>query len=69
MRKAAISLGFLELLTGLAYIFEQEVLQLPGSAHPDCALQLQHAAEMLRKSKNYDMKYVVMALQTNYNSS
>ncbi|CAH1114350.1 unnamed protein product [Psylliodes chrysocephalus] len=69
LRKAAISLGFLELLNGLAYIFDQECLQLPGSAHPDCALQLQHAAEVLRKTQNRDIKYVVMPLQTNYNSS
>ncbi|CAG9860668.1 unnamed protein product [Phyllotreta striolata] len=69
LRKAAISLGFLDLLNGLAYIFEQECLQLPGTAHPDCALQLQHAAEVLRKKQNPDIKYVVMPLKTNYNSS
>ncbi|KAJ8960177.1 hypothetical protein NQ318_003900 [Aromia moschata] len=58
LRKAAISLGFLDLLNGLAYIFEQECMQLPGSAHPDCALQLQNAAEQLRKTQNHDIKYV-----------
>lgn len=69
LRKAAISLGFLDLLTGLAYIFEQECMQLPGSAHPDCSLQLQHAAEVLRKTQNRDIKFVVQPLPTNYNSS
>uniref|UniRef100_A0A6P7GUZ0 Integrator complex subunit 14 n=1 Tax=Diabrotica virgifera virgifera TaxID=50390 RepID=A0A6P7GUZ0_DIAVI len=69
LRKAAISLGFLDLLNGLAYIFEQECLQLPPSAHPDCAVQLQHAAEDLRKIQNRDIKYNVMPLQTNYNST
>ncbi|KAJ8983060.1 hypothetical protein NQ317_013266 [Molorchus minor] len=69
LRKAAISLGFLDLLNGLAYIFEQECMQLPGSAHPDCALQLQNAAEQLRKTQNHDIKYVIMPLQTNYTSS
>ncbi|KAJ8925818.1 hypothetical protein NQ315_009668 [Exocentrus adspersus] len=69
LRKAAISLGFLDLLNGLAYIFEQECMQLPGSAHPDCALQLQNAAEQLRKTQNRDIKYVIMPLQTNYTSS
>lgn len=69
LRKAAISLGFQELLTGLAYIFEQECMQLPGTAHPDCALQLHHAADMLRKSQNRDIKFILMPLQTNYNSS
>ncbi|CAG9766259.1 unnamed protein product [Ceutorhynchus assimilis] len=69
LRKAAISLGFLELLTGLAYIFEQECMQLPGTAHPDCALQLQHAADLLRKSQNRNITFVLMPLQTNYNAS
>lgn len=69
LRKAAISLGFLELLNGLAYIFEQECMQLPGSAHPDCAFQLQHAADVLKKTQNRDIKYVVMPLPTNYTSS
>ncbi|KAJ8933163.1 hypothetical protein NQ314_014170 [Rhamnusium bicolor] len=69
LRKAAISLGFLDLLNGLAYIFEQECMQLPGSAHPDCALQLQNAADQLRKTQNRDIKYVIMPLQTNYTSS
>ncbi|KAF2880696.1 hypothetical protein ILUMI_25486 [Ignelater luminosus] len=69
LRKAAMSLGFFDLLTGLAYIFEQECTQLPGSAHPDCALQLTHAADVLRKTQNKDFKYVIVPLQTNYNST
>ncbi|XP_066142418.1 integrator complex subunit 14 [Euwallacea fornicatus] len=69
LRKAAISLGFHDLLTGLAYIFEQECLQLPGTAHPDCAMQLQHAADMLRKTQNRDIKFSLMPFQTNYNAS
>ncbi|KAK5647372.1 hypothetical protein RI129_002264 [Pyrocoelia pectoralis] len=69
LRKAAISLGFLDLLNGLAYIFEQECTQLPGSAHPDCALQLTHAADVLRKTQNKDIKFVILPLHTNYNSS
>jgi len=59
LRKAAISLGFHDLLTGLACIFDHECLQLPGTAHPDCALQLQHAAELLRKSQNRDIKFIL----------
>lgn len=66
LRKAAISLGFLDLLNGLADIFEQECTQLPGSAHPDCALQLTHAADVLRKTQNKDIAFVIMPLQTNY---
>lgn len=64
-----MSLGFFDLLTGLAFIFEYECTQLPGSAHPDCALQLTHAADVLRKTQNKDVKYVIIPLQTNYNSS
>ncbi|KAL1513544.1 hypothetical protein ABEB36_002944 [Hypothenemus hampei] len=69
LRKAAISLGFQELLTGLSCIFEQECMQLPGNAHPDCALQLHHAADLLRKSHNRDIKFTLTPLQTNYTSS
>ncbi|XP_050305476.1 integrator complex subunit 14 [Anthonomus grandis grandis] len=69
LRKAAVSLGFQDLLTGLASIFEHECMQLPGTAHPDSALQLQHAADMLRKSQNRDIKYILMPLQTNYTAS
>nr|XP_022904609.1 integrator complex subunit 14 [Onthophagus taurus] len=69
LRKAAIQLGFIELLTGLASIFEQECTQLPGSAHPDCALQLTHAADALRKTQTRDIKHVICPLPTNYNAS
>ncbi|KAH1008071.1 hypothetical protein HUJ04_005220 [Dendroctonus ponderosae] len=68
LRKAAVTLGFHELLIGLAFIFEQECMQLPGTAHPDCALQLHHAADMLRKTQKMDVKYVLMPLQTTYNT-
>lgn len=68
LRKAAITLGFHELLIGLAFIFDQECIQLPGTAHPDCALQLHHAADMLRKTQKMDVKYVLMPLQTTYNT-
>ncbi|XP_017785176.1 PREDICTED: von Willebrand factor A domain-containing protein 9 [Nicrophorus vespilloides] len=67
LRKAAIQLGFMDLLTGLAFIFEQECTQLPGSAHPDCALQLTHAADALRKPPN--IKHVIVPMQTNYTGS
>lgn len=66
LRKAAISLGFLDLLIGLANIFEQECLQLPSTAHPDCAVQLRHAADNLRKPQNMDIKYIMTPLPANY---
>lgn len=62
-------MGFLELLSGLAYIFEQECTQLPGSAHPDCAIQLTHAADALRKTQTRDVKHIIVPMQTNYNNS
>ncbi|KAK9892940.1 hypothetical protein WA026_022812 [Henosepilachna vigintioctopunctata] len=68
LRKAAISLGFLELLLALATIFEQECLSLPGNVHPDCAVQLHHAAEVLKKTQNQDAKFVITPYVANYNN-
>ncbi|XP_049546923.1 integrator complex subunit 14 [Anopheles darlingi] len=67
LRRAALSLGFVELLEGLAHIFEREMSTLPMSASPDCALQLTHAATELRKQTNRDPKSVIHALPTKYN--
>lgn len=67
LRKAAISIGFPNLLTTLAAIFEQECLQLPSNAHPDCAVQLQHAVDVLKKTQNRDAKFIITAYQANYN--
>uniref|UniRef100_A0A2M4BGK3 Integrator complex subunit 14 n=1 Tax=Anopheles marajoara TaxID=58244 RepID=A0A2M4BGK3_9DIPT len=67
LRRAALSLGFVELLEGLAHIFEREMTTLPMSASPDCALQLRHAASELRKQTNRDPKSVIHALPTEYN--
>ena len=57
IRKAALSIGFHELLDGVASIFEKECALLPGTAHVDCAIQLSHAALELRKSQAYDPDY------------
>ncbi len=59
IRKAALSIGFHELLQGVASIFEKECALLPGSAHPECALQLTHAALELRKEQAYDPDYSI----------
>lgn len=69
LRRAAISLGFLELLDGLSYIFERECSLLPGNAHPDCALQLTHATNELRKPHNRDIKIAITPLLTKFNTS
>ncbi|XP_053672259.1 integrator complex subunit 14 [Anopheles nili] len=67
IRRAALSLGFVELLEGLAHIFEREIGTLPLSASPDCSMQLNHAAMELRKPVNRDMKSMIHALPTQYN--
>ncbi|XP_055622360.1 integrator complex subunit 14 isoform X2 [Toxorhynchites rutilus septentrionalis] len=67
IRRAALSLGFLELLDGLANIFEREAAALGPSASPDCTIQLKHAASELRKPTNRDMKAVIQAMPTKYN--
>lgn len=62
VRRAAISFGFIELLDGLAAIFERECTLLPGGAHPDCALQLTHAAGVLHKPYSRDVKQNITPL-------
>lgn len=69
MRRAAVSLGFTELLDGLSFIFERECSILPGGTNPDCALQLTHAANELRKPHNRgDLKYNIVPMATQFNS-
>lgn len=67
IKKAALSLGFMDLLDSLAVIFEREVSQLPANASPDCAIQLKHAAHELRKMFNHDFKTMIVAMPTKYN--
>ncbi|XP_058460146.1 integrator complex subunit 14 [Malaya genurostris] len=67
IRRAALSLGFVELLEGLAHIFEREVATLGSSASPDCSIQLKHAANELRKPSNRDLKAIIQAMPTKYN--
>ncbi|CAD7080625.1 unnamed protein product [Hermetia illucens] len=67
IRRAALSLGFIELLEGLANIFDRESTVLPSNANPDCAIQLKHAANELRKITNRDIKTLITALPTKYN--
>jgi hypothetical protein len=66
VRRAAISFGFIELLDGLAAIFERECTLLPGAAHPDCALQLTHAAGVLHKHCSRDFSYTITPLRTKF---
>ena len=59
IRRAALSFGFIELLEGLSVIFEREIATLPSNSNPDCAIQLKHAANELRKSSNRDLKTLI----------
>lgn len=67
IKRAALSLGFVELLDGVATIFEREISSLPANASPDSAIQLKHAATELRKMANQDFKAMIVALPTKYN--
>lgn len=65
--RAALALGFVELLEGLSHLFEREIAMLPATASPDCALQLKHTANELRKLNNRDVKMPIAALPTKFN--
>lgn len=56
----------MSLLDGLAAILERECTLLPGGAHPDCALQLTHAAGVLRKPYSRDPKFNVLPMRTKF---
>jgi len=47
-------------------MLERECTMLPGSAHPDAALQLTHAATKLRSDTAKDPAQLVMPLRTNF---
>ncbi|BFY97677.1 hypothetical protein BsWGS_00718 [Bradybaena similaris] len=67
-RRAALSFGFLELLEAMAAMLERECRLLPGTAHPDAALQLSHAASALRSEAARDVSKSINALHTNFAS-
>ncbi|XP_054724711.1 integrator complex subunit 14-like [Uloborus diversus] len=68
LRKAALALGFYELLEGMATILDRECTLLPGFAHPDAALQLTHSANALRNGdRNYNT--VILPLKTKYSAN
>ncbi|KAL1129767.1 hypothetical protein AAG570_012711 [Ranatra chinensis] len=66
VRRAAICLGFISLIEGLADILERECTLLPGSAHPACAFQLTHAAGLLREPYSKDTKYNIMPMKMSF---
>ncbi|KAH9518396.1 Integrator complex subunit 14 [Bulinus truncatus] len=67
-RRAALSFGFHSLLEAIAAMLERECTLLPGSAHPNAALQLTHAANFLRSEHATDDKQNIVPLLTNFTS-
>ncbi|XP_059151327.1 integrator complex subunit 14-like [Physella acuta] len=68
-RRAALSFGFHALLEAMAAMLERECTLLPGTAHPNAALQLTHAANMLRSENAFDVTQTIQPLLTNFSSS
>lgn len=67
IRRAALSMGFIELLEGLANLFRREIHALPPNASPDCSIQLNHASMELLKINNRDLKAVIAPVPNNFN--
>lgn len=66
LRRAALSFGFHDLLEAMASMLDRECTMLPGSAHPDAALQLTHAANALRNENATDISEMILPLRTNF---
>uniref|UniRef100_K1R957 UPF0464 protein C15orf44-like protein n=1 Tax=Magallana gigas TaxID=29159 RepID=K1R957_MAGGI len=60
LRRAALSFGFHDLFEAMASMLDRECTMLPGSAHPDAALQLTHAANVLRNEMATDIAQMFM---------
>ncbi|XP_075982470.1 integrator complex subunit 14 [Anticarsia gemmatalis] len=68
LRRAAISLGFSELLNAVGSALERECAALPQNAPSECALQLAHAARALQDPRTaLDIKHTLQPLGANYN--
>ncbi|CAD6999932.1 integrator complex subunit 14 [Ceratitis capitata] len=63
IRRAALSIGFIELLEAMATLFEKESAQLTLGTNPECSIQLKHAAIELRKPSNRDLKVSIVPMQ------
>ncbi|XP_046461521.1 integrator complex subunit 14-like [Daphnia pulex] len=64
LKRAALSMGFADLLETMAVILDRECTLLPHTAHPDCAMQLTHASAQLRLSR--DVRHNITALRTKF---
>ncbi|XP_038072885.1 integrator complex subunit 14-like isoform X2 [Patiria miniata] len=66
LRRAALSLGMTELLSGMSQMLERECTILPWTAHPDAAMQLTHAAKMMTSAVEKGYSYSIIPLSTNF---
>ncbi|XP_001603754.1 integrator complex subunit 14 [Nasonia vitripennis] len=66
LRRAALSLGFVELLTQMAIVFDRECTVLSNSFHPDCSIQMGHVADELRKPYSRELKNNIAPLKTKF---
>lgn len=69
LRRAALSFGMQDFLEGISSLLERECTLLPGSAHPDAALQLTHAAKLVTNSVYKDYEYNIVPLSTNFSGN
>ncbi|XP_071489130.1 integrator complex subunit 14-like [Diadema antillarum] len=69
LRRAALSFGMQELLLGISSLLERECTLLPGTSHPDAALQLTHAAKMVKNSVSKEYSYNIVPLSTNFSGA
>ena len=67
LKKAAVCMGFYELLEGLAQICERECSLLPANVSPDCAIQLTYVAHVLRSPECYNAKQMIQPKPTHFN--
>ncbi|KAG7201923.1 hypothetical protein KM043_004633 [Ampulex compressa] len=66
LRRAASSMGFVELLEGLACILERECTLLPPNLNPDCTIQMGHVASMIRKPEFLEIRYNIPPARTRF---
>jgi len=67
LKRAAVCLGFYELLEGVAQVCERECSLLPTGVSPDCAIQLSYVAQVLRSPECYHVNHQVMPKLTQFN--
>jgi len=67
LQKAAVCMGFYELLEGVAQICERECGLLPSTVSPDCAIQLTYVAGVLRSQDCYTSQFTIQPKLTHFN--